>query len=245
MIIPLVVVCLLVLLVSSNPLVRMPIGAVVALAVLTGGLDTRMAVAAAAIAVTVSRAAIGRAARTREASEMTPETTEALRSWLAANPAYGRTTFMAGAIPFIPGRVLFGLLGAMRFPLRWAIIGCMIGQLALIAISTTFMLAITDLLTADDTAAAQLLGTYAVLLVIVRLVLGFDRETWRQQRRVRFRTEAEDRRIQVFMDGVNRSSAPTPQHLDIDDVIDVEAEEVRDDPRLPPPPPPANDSEAH
>lgn len=250
MLIPsLIALFVLVLLVASSPLARMPIGPVTALVVLTSDVTLGMGAAVSAAAVTLSRALIALAARRSQSTPVAPTANDPLRTWLAGSPAYGRSTFMAAAIPLIPGRVLFGLLGSMRFPIRYAVIGCVVGQYLLINLSSWIWLTLSDTLTPDDRQAALVLGVYAVGIILFRLMSSFDGEAWRSSRTIRFRTDADDRRVQMWTSSMNaRGFEPHRSHPgapDDGDVIDVDAVEVDEHDEytsrvLPPPPPPTD-----
>ena len=252
MLIPsLVALFVLVLLVASSPLARMPIGPLTALAIVTTDITLGTGAAVAAAAVTLSRALVARAARTSQPGAARPAANDPLRSWLASSPAYGRSTFMAAAIPLIPGRVLFGLLGSMRFPLRYAIAGCVVGQALLISLSAWIWGTLADALTPDERQAALLLGVYAVGLILFRLVTSIDNEAWRTERKLRFRTDADDRRVQMWMSNMQARDG-NGQHqqygsMDDHDIIDADAVEVDDDEdtasRVLPPPPPLPDQD--
>ncbi len=241
----------LVVLVSWSPLARVPVGAITALAILAAGLMVEAAVVTAACAVTTARILIAVAAR-RAGNGMSPsDQRAAVQAWLAGNRTYGASTFLAAAVPFLPGRMLFAILGSLRFPLRYAIAGCITGQLPLIFVSSWIMLALARWLTASDAEAAQVLGLYAVIVVVIRMVTSVDRDEWRTSRKIRFRSDIDERRMQMWT--ASMQSAPRPNmhpHSHAEDVIDVEAEEIHepapseDERVLPPPPPPDPDQPA-
>lgn len=208
---------------SVYPVARIPIGVLLAMYELAYDVDLITVVLIGAVSVTGARTALAIAARRRSDSSATPQQlaqAENMRSWLARSSTFGRTTFFAAAVPLIPGRALFALLGTARMPLRYAIAGCSLGQIPILALTTSIALWLATSIAASDQRALELLGVYAAILVVVRFMLGVDRSTWQSERRIRFDSNGDDARMQQWM-------RIPPADLDPDV---IEGEIIREDP---------------
>lgn len=169
----------LVLLVEATPAVRLPVGLLLAIAMLAGSSELLPIAALGAAAVGAARLWLALSARrgrdrTRPASPTVQAQREALRAHLARSPAYARTTFALAALPGVPPGFVFPLLGAMRAPLWPAIAGTILGRLPVLAITAAVFAWLGRLASDNDTQAAVTLGMFAIILLAVRTLSRVD-----------------------------------------------------------------------
>lgn len=174
----------------ASPLVRVPIGPIVALYALKlpdlglGG----------AIALGVAGAVLGRwllvlAGRSGRAGLSGPAAArqDAMREALGRSDDYRRMTFMAGAVALVPARYVFPLLGAMRMPTGFALAGALVGQFVLIGASAGLSRWLALAATGQEARdAARLLAAVVIVLVVLGMLRMIDLEATRRDRRLRW-----------------------------------------------------------
>lgn len=167
-------------LVDASARVRIPVGLLVAIAVLASGMSLPVALVAAATGATAARGWLAaRSRRTRRAAAGTDAgavARRALQARIATSRAYARTTFLLGAMPAVPPTFSFPLLGAMRGPLWPALAGSFVGRLPVLAATALPAIAIARLVSDGDAEAARVLAALVALLLLVRLAMLVDRE---------------------------------------------------------------------
>jgi hypothetical protein len=198
-----------VMLASASPQVRVPIGLLLSILVLgERHHDLRIAVLVGAAAVMAARAWSAYAARSGRESDGMRHRQEQLNRLLAASRHYGRTTFLAGAVPLVPPSYVFPVLGAMRLPLRFALAGCFVGQIVLLAITTGLFDALAQWgANGSQADAARLAAVAAVLLVVLGLLRSIDGAATRRDGRLRWREEPGAGRARFFGAGPGMGSA--------------------------------------
>ena len=169
------VAAVLVVLLELSPIVRLPIGLALATAMLAFEAELLPVVLAGALGATLGRAVLAfQARRGRDrlaaSSPLARVQREALRVRLASSPAYARTTFLLAALPGVPSRLVFPLLGAMRTPLGPALAGTLLGRMPVLILTTSLFAFLGDVLAPGDDDAAVALGTFAVILLVVRSI---------------------------------------------------------------------------
>lgn len=187
-----VAVLLLVALVESSPLVRLPVGLLLAVALLASGADLLPIALVGAAGVTLARLGLALAARRGRdragaASPAARAQRDALRARLSASGAYTRITFSLAALPGIPATFLFPLLGAMRAPLWPALAGTLVGRTPLLALTTALFVAVGRFGDGSDSDAALSLGILALVLLVFRTIGLVDWEHRSQTGRFRMR----------------------------------------------------------
>ena len=191
-------------LVTFSPAARVPIGVLAAMYVIFEHASVSAGALLAAIGVTLARIGLALIARrpghTRRRSAAAQAREEAMSRWLATSPQFVRVSFLMGALPFVPSRVTFPMLGAIRAPLRWAVLGSLCGSVLVLSL-TTWLFANLSVQVAGRDQAAQLLGLSAITLVIVRLVGSIDGEAWRSERKLRLREEKPPFNMSMFGPG--------------------------------------------
>ncbi|MCW2925036.1 MAG: hypothetical protein JWM98_2440 [Thermoleophilia bacterium] len=179
----LVAVLLLVALVESSPLVRLPVGLLLAVALLASGADLLPIALVGAAGVTLARLGLALSARrgrdrASAASPLAQAQREALRARLSGSGAYTRITFSLAALPGIPPTFLFPLLGAMRAPLWPALAGTLVGRTPLLALTTAVFAWLGRIGDGSDSDAALSLGILALALLVFRT---FGLVDWRHR----------------------------------------------------------------
>ena len=185
---------LLVALVESTPAVRIPLGLLLAIALLAADAELLPIALLGAIGVMLARLSLALAARTgrdRRAagSSRSQAQRESLRAFLARSPAYARTTFVLAALPGVPAAFVFPLLGAMRAPLWPALAGTIVGRIPVLAITAALFAWIGRLATESDHEAAVLLGVLAIFLFVLRTISRIDWQHRAETGRWRLREE--------------------------------------------------------
>lgn len=165
----------LVALVEASPLVRLPIGLLLAIALLAADAQLLPVALIGAAGVALARLWLAITARrgrdrSRPSSAAARARREAMRRQLAGSPAYARMTFVLAAMPPVPASFLFPLLGAMRAPLWPALAGTLVGRTPLLALTTAIFAWLGRLGGGGDDEAALALGILAAVLLAVRTV---------------------------------------------------------------------------
>jgi membrane protein YqaA with SNARE-associated domain len=169
----------LVALVEASPIVRLPIGLLLAIALLAADAQLLPIALLGALGVTIARVGIALAARrgrdrARRVSPAALAQREALRRRLAGSPAYARTSFFIAALPGVPASFFFPLLGAMRAPLWPAVAGTIVGRTPVLALTAALFTWLGRLGGASNSDAALALGVFAGLLLVLRTVQQVD-----------------------------------------------------------------------
>lgn len=237
----LAVLFLLVVIVEASPIVRIPIGLLLAIALLASGSDLLEVVLVGAAGITVARLGLALNARRgrdrqREPSPSVVAQREALRRHLATSPAYARSTFLLAALPGMPAGFVFPLLGAMRAPLWPALLGTLLGRIPLLAAMTALFAWLGRVGDGTDEDAALTLGVLAVILLVWRTIRSIDWEHRAATGRLRFRESATNTPIATMFAGpLQPSAGPPPDDMIEGELIDVEGEEDDDPPSDDPP----------
>lgn len=173
----------LVALIELSPIVRLPIGLVLAIALLVSGSELLPVAIIGAAGVMLARLGLAfgaRAGRDRlgAASDQAQARREQLRAQLAGSPAYARITFTLSALPGVPAGFLFPLLGAMRAPLWPALVGTIVGRTPVLALTAAIFVWLGRIGDGTDEDAALSLGILAVLLIVFR---SFGLVDWRHR----------------------------------------------------------------
>lgn len=174
---------LLVALVEASPVVRIPVGLLLAIGLLASDSELLPIALLGAVGVMAARLALAlgaRAGRDRlgAATPAAKAQREALRAKLAGSPAYARMTFMLAALPGVPAGFIFPMLGAMRAPLWPALAGTIVGRTPLLAITCAFFAWLGRLVSDNDDQAVVTLGIIAVLIFVYRTIGRID---WRHR----------------------------------------------------------------
>lgn len=245
---PSVAIALLVLvaLVEASPLVRLPIGLLLAIAMLASGAELLPIALIGAAGVMLGRLALALAARS--GGERRPTTDpavkarrEAMQRHLASSPTYTRMAFVLAALPGVPAGFIFPLLGAMRAPLWPALVGTLVGRTPVLAITTVVFAWLGRLGDGSDADGALTLGVFAVLLLAFRTVGLIDWAHRAETGRFRLRDPDERAARLTTMFGPGMTGPPNDQAgsagVDDSDVVEGEllGEEVDDDDDDPPP----------
>lgn len=168
----------LVVLVESSARVRLPVGLLLAIAVLGAGTDPLAAILIGAGGATAARgwlALRGRRGRST-AGGQSQLARRAMLERLGSSRAYARTTFLLGAMPAVPPTFSFPLLGSMRGSLWPALAGAFVGRVPVLAVTMFAFASIARFLAPDDATAARALALFAAALLLVRLLALLDRD---------------------------------------------------------------------
>ncbi|MEO6866407.1 MAG: hypothetical protein ABI200_00120 [Gaiellales bacterium] len=244
-----IVLLALVALLELSPIVRLPVGLVLAIGLLAASAELLPVALIGAIGVVIARVGIALAARSGRdqigaASPNARAYRETMRARLSNSPAFVRITFLLAALPGISGSFLFPLLGAMRVPLWPALLGTIVGRTPVLLITTAVFTWLGRLGNSTDQEGALTLGVLAGLLLILRSIGLVD---WQHRRETgEWRLNDPDARAMQMTTILGGSStggqdpfgsspfgrAPRDlQHMDDDDVIEGEllGEELDDD----------------
>lgn len=192
---------LLVALVTYNPIARVPIGVLAAMFMFTADATITEAVLISAAAVTTARVLLALAARRpgrdEKLTDAAREREQGMRQWLNANPQFVRISFLMGALPFVPSRLTFPVLGAIGAPLRWAVLGSLCGSVLTLYVTTWFSAALAVTFAGKD-QAAMLLGLTALTLAIFRIIGAIDMQAWQNERKLRMREQRSPFDVRMF-----------------------------------------------
>lgn len=242
----------LVALVEASPLVRLPVGLLLAIALLASGAELLLVALVGAAGVTLGRLWLALSARRGRdrlaaASPGVRARREAMQRHLASSPAYARMAFVLAALPGVPATFVFPLLGAMRAPLWPALAGTIVGRTPVLAITAAIFAWLGTLGNQPDGDGALTLGIFAVLLLAFRTISLVDWQHRAETGRVRLRDPDEHatRLAGMFGPGMGGAGGPGgagrggwPGHgphahgsSDDDDVVEGEllGEEADDD----------------
>jgi hypothetical protein len=180
-----IAILLLVSIVEASPAIRLPIGLLLAIAMLALDADLLPIALLGALGVLFARLALAllvRAGRDRleSGSPQVQAQRAALRAQLSASPAYVRLTFLLAALPGMPAGIVFPMLGAMRMPLWPALAGTLAGRIPVLALTTAMFAWLGRLVTEEDAEAAVLLATMAIFLLVLRTIGRID-WAWRSE----------------------------------------------------------------
>ncbi len=169
----------LVALVESTPWIRVPIGLLLAIALIAMDADVLQVAMLGAVGVMFARLALALVARSVRdrlgaGSPQASARRDALRAHLSQSSTYARTTFTLAALPGIPAAFVFPLLGAMRAPLAPALAGTIVGRVPVLALTTALFTWVGRASTENDSDAALLLGVMAILLLVLRTINRVD-----------------------------------------------------------------------
>jgi membrane protein YqaA with SNARE-associated domain len=207
---------LLVVLVESTQWIRLPLGLLLAIALLAAEAELLPIALIGAIGVMVARLSLALAARNGRDRMGTPSPAaqaqrDTLRAHLARSPAYARTTFVLAALPGVPAGFVFPLLGAMRAPLWPALAGTVVGRVPVLALTAAVFTWLGRLVSDGDDEAALLLGVLAVVLFAFR---SLGRVDWRHRAATghwRLRDEHDPFvRLTTTLAGTDRANAGDP-----------------------------------
>ena len=165
---------LLVTLVEASSYVRLPLGLLLAIAMLASGSELLPIALVGAAGVTVARLWLALSARRRGPDRRGPGAAsmraqrEALGAQLSHSKTFRRTTFVLGALPGVPAAVVFPLLGTMRAPLTPILLGTLVGRTPVLALTTAFFAWVGRWGDGGDGEATVLLGTFALVLLAFR-----------------------------------------------------------------------------
>ncbi|NLG26446.1 MAG: VTT domain-containing protein, partial [Chloroflexi bacterium] len=230
----------LVALLELSPLVRLPLGLVLAIGLLASDAELLPIALIGAMGVMLARLGMALAARGGHdrigaSSPAARQRREALRAHLASSPTYARMTFLMAALPGMPGTFLFPLLGAMRAPLWPALAGTIVGRLPVLAFTTAIFTWLARIGDGSDQDAALTLGVLAVLLLIIRSIGLVDWQHRRETGKWRL-NDPDARMVQMTTmfgsdgagSGAGGAAHRTPHHTDAgeqgvgDDIIEGE-----------------------
>lgn len=171
--------------IAMGPSVSGPVVLLIAALHLAHDVDRALLVVVAAAAVTTGR--LFMALRARAVSAGTGTRQNPLARWLGQQRRYRQATFLAGFVPVVPASFVFPLLGNMRSPLRYALAGSLLGQLALYTLTIGVAVALARAVTANDRDGSWLLVLLSATWLVLSLTARFDRQHWIANRRVRMR----------------------------------------------------------
>jgi len=196
--------------VTFNPVTRVPIGVLAGMYVLYSDVTVATGALLAAVGVTLARIVLALAAkRPNHQRKLSPEARareEAMHAWLGSNPQFVRISFLMGALPFVPSRVTFPMLGAIGAPLRWAVLGSLSGSTLVLFVTTWFSTAVAVAI-AGTAQAATFLGITALTLVVLRMLGSLDGDAWRSERKLRMRDEKSSFNFNMFGPGMGGGGA--------------------------------------
>lgn len=230
-----VAIALVAVLVSITPLVRVPLGLVLGIAVLGGHLGIATASLIGAAGVTAGRLWMSDAARRGRDTRLSPSVRAErarLGGWLAHDPRFGWLTFLAGLVPMVPDWFVFPLLGRIGAPLRYAALGSLLGRWPLLALTTWLSVAVSRALTGSDDAAMGLLGAIGIVWALIGFLRRIDLEHLRATGRIRMNEraqKADERLTEVMLQATRRSRDDPDGDAGSGDVIDAEVVEPDED----------------
>lgn len=185
-------------LVTASPMLRLPVAVPLAMWSLSDGSDLRIVALGGSIGVTIGCAVLALGARGGRRPRTSGGAARTLGDRLAKSSQYGSLTFSAGALPMIPPRVLFPLLGGLRLPMRYALVGTFVGRLWLFALTTWIVRGIARGLSDSDHQAAQGLAVFAIAWVVFGTLGRIDMDAWRTEHRFRLRSDDDGRMTGMF-----------------------------------------------
>jgi membrane protein YqaA with SNARE-associated domain len=204
---------LLVVLVEATPWIRLPLGLLLAIALLAADAELLPIALIGAVGVMIARLSLARAARSGRDRLGSPSPAaqaqrDTLRAHLAQSPAYARTTFVLAALPGVPAGFVFPLLGAMRAPLWPALAGTIIGRVPVLALTAAVFAWLGRLVSDGDDEAALLLGVLAVVLFAFRTLGRVDWQHRAATGQWRLRDESDPFvRLTTNLAGTDRANA--------------------------------------
>lgn len=224
----------LVALVESSAWIRVPLGLLLAIALLKSGAELLPIALLGALGVMAARLVMALAARRgRDRLGATSPAGQAqrdlLRAQLAGSPSYARMTFLISALPGVPASFLFPLLGAMRAPLWPALAGTVVGRVPALALTTALFTWLGRIGDTSDRDAAILLGVMAAGLFVIRFISLIDWEHRAATGRFRLREVASPAmRVSGMFEAPAARSGAAP--VEDEDVVEGEVlgEEVDD-----------------
>lgn len=235
-----IIVVVLVALVESSGWIRVPLGLLLAICLLTSSADVLPIALLGALGVMLARLAMAVAARRGRdrlgaATPAARAQRDLLRAQLAGSPSYARMTFLISALPGVPASFLFPLLGAMRAPLWPALAGTLVGRVPALALTTGLFVWVGRWGDTPDRDAAILLAVLAAGMFLVRLIALVDWEHRAETGRFRFR-EAPSPAMRVSGMFEQGAAAAAPVEDD-EDVVEGEilGEELVEPDQLDPP----------
>lgn len=163
-------------LVEAWSALRVPIGLLTAIYLVSLDAAPPVAAALGAAGVVLARLWFARsaaAARRRRSASAPGMPRPALGSALAGSRTAGRASFVLGAAPFVPSTVLFPILAALGAPLRWAIAGTLVGRFAVLLVTTTLFALLGYLLgdaPGEPPTGLAIVATTLVVLGLLRSV---------------------------------------------------------------------------
>lgn len=180
---PTVIVALLALVAfaEASPFVRLPLGLLLAVAMLADDLELLPVALIGAAGVMLARLSLSLSARRgrdrlSSADPAVRARRDAMQRHLSGSPAFVRTTFLLGAMPFMPANFIFPLLGAMRAPLWPALLGTIVGRTPALAFTAAIFAWLGRGVSENDDQAAVTLGFIAILMLLFRLAASIDWE---------------------------------------------------------------------
>lgn len=174
---------LLVALVEASPVVRIPVGLLLAIGLLASDSELLPIALLGAVGVMAARLALALTARSGRDRLGAPSPAaqaqrEALRAKLAGSPAYTRMTFVLAALPGVPAGFIFPMLGAMRAPLWPALAGTVVGRTPVLALTCAIFTWLGRAVSDSDDQAVVTLGMLALLIFLYRTIGRID---WRHR----------------------------------------------------------------
>lgn len=202
--------------------IRIPLALIAAMVLVREGFETETVALVAALGGALGRAFISVEAR-RETSRMGVRTRKGdlaqLNQSLGAGSGYPTLTFLAAATPIIPTAFLFGVIGALRLPVRYALSGAVTGQFLILWMGVWALVTVTGWLTESSNEAYLFLGLCAIFMLVIRTLRAVDWDAWRTDRAVRMRAERWEGQ---FVQMLSSRQQPTSNQ----EIIDVDAVEV-------------------
>ena len=164
---------------EASPYVRLPLGLLLAIALLATDSELLPIALIGAAGVMVARLSLALGAR-RGRDRLGAGSPElqarraAMQRQLSSSPAYARMTFLLAAMPAMPAGFIFPMLGAMRAPLLPAMLGTLVGRTPVLALTAAVFAWLGRVVSDGDDQAALTLGILAMFLLVFRSISLVD-----------------------------------------------------------------------
>lgn len=216
---------------AASPLQVLPVGVLVALFVLAWDAPQDWVALAAGASIAVGRLVMGMRARytARHGSSATLRGAVAGArgaNWRRHRKTLAWTTFMAGAAPVLPARVVFPTLAMLGMPMGWAALGTFLSRTLLVTLTSTIALVLARAVTDDDEAALRTLATVAIVWIAIRFIRQVDWQRSGTERGLRLASdENETTRFQAWVQAHSPESPEQGPPVADQDVIEGVASE--------------------